>query len=189
MNVKVTGVPMRPRRMSTSVDPRAGQLVTRPCRRGCGNTHTNVRKLHVSTMTSQHATRDPTTQQQGWRFGLVSPWRLDHTRGSRQDNPQCTGAWFARNAVDGPIPPQRTRNALRTLKYKEKVDFVKYSYKLSYGVLNISSVICASVAVHFCVFTVLFLLWVVLLLSLSSWVVLSSFPILWVWLLFPSPFG
>ena len=51
----------------------------------CGHTNTNVRKLHVSTMTSQHATRDPTTQQQGWRFGLVSPWRLDHTRGSRQD--------------------------------------------------------------------------------------------------------
>ena len=51
----------------------------------CGNTNTNVRRLHVSRMTSQHATRDPTTQQQGWRFGLVSPWRQDHTRGSRQD--------------------------------------------------------------------------------------------------------
>ena len=52
----------------------------------CGNTDTNVRKRHVSMMTSQHATRNPpTTQQQGWRFGQVSPWRLDHTRGSRQD--------------------------------------------------------------------------------------------------------
>ena len=28
MNVKVTGVPMRTRRMSTSDDPRVGQLVT-----------------------------------------------------------------------------------------------------------------------------------------------------------------
>ena len=34
MNVKVTGVPMRTRWMSTSVDPRVGQLETRPCRRG-----------------------------------------------------------------------------------------------------------------------------------------------------------
>ena len=34
MNVKVAGVPMRTRRMSTSVDPRVSQLVTRPCRRG-----------------------------------------------------------------------------------------------------------------------------------------------------------
>ena len=50
-----------------------------------GNTNTNVRKLHVSTMTSQRATRDPTTQQQGWRCGLVSLWRLDRTRGSQQD--------------------------------------------------------------------------------------------------------
>ena len=52
---------------------------------GCGDANTHVRKLHDSTKTSQHATRDPTTQQQGWRYGLVSPWRLDHTCGSRQD--------------------------------------------------------------------------------------------------------
>ena len=45
----------------------------------CGDANTNVCKLHVSTKTSQHATRDPTTQQQGWRFGPVSPWRLDDT--------------------------------------------------------------------------------------------------------------
>ena len=51
----------------------------------CGDTNTNVRKLHDSTKTSQHATGDPTTQQLGWRFGPVSPWRLDHTRGSGQD--------------------------------------------------------------------------------------------------------
>ena len=51
----------------------------------CGNTNTNARKLHVFTVTSQHATRDPTTQRQGWRFCQVSPWRPDHTRGSRQD--------------------------------------------------------------------------------------------------------
>ena len=51
----------------------------------CGNANTNVRKHHDSTKTSQHTTRDPTLQQQDWRFSLVSPWRLDHTRGSRQD--------------------------------------------------------------------------------------------------------
>ena len=83
----------------------------------CGNTNTNVRKLHDSTKTSQHATRDPTTQQQGWRFGLVSPWRLDHTRGSRQDIhstrvPITMGRlWMARQ------PPQRLRNPLRTLTW------------------------------------------------------------------------
>ena len=50
MNVKVTGVPMRPRRMSKSVDPRVG-------RQECVNSNTSARK------------------QQGWRFGLVShPW-------------------------------------------------------------------------------------------------------------------
>ena len=37
-----------------------------------------------STMTPQHATRDATTQQQGWSSDLVSPWRLDPTRGSQQ---------------------------------------------------------------------------------------------------------
>ena len=36
----------------------------------CGNTNTDVRKLHDSTKTSQHGTRDPTTQQQGWRLWL-----------------------------------------------------------------------------------------------------------------------
>ena len=71
--------------------------------RTCGNANTNVRKLHVSTMTSQHATRDPTTQQQGGHFGLVSSWRLDHTRGFRQDIhstrvPGSPGTlWMARN--------------------------------------------------------------------------------------------
>ena len=46
---------------------------------------------------------DPTTQQQGWRFGLVSPWRQDHTRGSRQDihstqEPITMGrVWMAKN--------------------------------------------------------------------------------------------
>ena len=64
---------------------------------------TNVLKLHDSTKTSQHATRDPTTQQQGWRSGLVSRWRLDHTRGSRQEIhssrvPITMGRlWMARN--------------------------------------------------------------------------------------------
>ena len=32
-------------------------------------------------------------------------------------HPQYTGAWFVRKAVDGPIPPQRTRKPLRTLTW------------------------------------------------------------------------
>ena len=64
---------------SASSWPRPG------AKEGYWDTNTNVLKLHDSTKTSQHATRDPTTRQQGWRSGLVSPWRLDHTRGSRQD--------------------------------------------------------------------------------------------------------
>ena len=60
----------------------------------CGDAYTNVRKLHDSTKTSQ---------QQGWRSFLVSPWRLDHTRGSRQDihSARVPGSpgrlWMARN--------------------------------------------------------------------------------------------
>ena len=54
-------------------------------------------------MTSQHATRDPTTQQQGWRSDQVLPWRLDHTPGSRQDiHSTRTGAGYDQEAVDGP---------------------------------------------------------------------------------------
>ena len=64
-------------------------------------------------MTLQHATRDPTTQQQGWRFGLVSPWRLDHTRGSRQD----IHSTRVPITMDGPKPPQLTRKQLRTLTW------------------------------------------------------------------------
>ena len=77
----------------------------------CGNTYSNVRRLHVSTMTPQHATRDPTTQQQGWRFGLV-PW-------VPAGHPQCTGAWFAQKAVDGPIPPQRLTNPLLAVRERQ----------------------------------------------------------------------
>ena len=71
MNVKVTGVPMRTRRMSISDDPRVGQLVaTTGPKRGVGM---QTLTYESSTTTSQHATRDPTTQQQGWRCGPVSP--------------------------------------------------------------------------------------------------------------------
>ena len=35
----------------------------------------------------------------------------------RAGHPQYMGAWFARKAVDGPIPPQRLTNALRTLTW------------------------------------------------------------------------
>ena len=68
--------------------------------RQCGDTNTYVRKLHDPTKTSQHATRDTTTQQQGW------PWRLDNTRGSRQDihSARVPGSpgrlWMARNHHD-----------------------------------------------------------------------------------------
>ena len=87
-----------------------------------GNTNTNVRKLHVSTVTSQHATRDPTTQQQGWPFGLVSPWRQDHTRGSQQDihSTRVLGSpgrlWMARNRHNAQENhcPTLTRNLLST---------------------------------------------------------------------------
>ena len=86
MNVKVTGVPTRTKRMSISDDPRVGQFVaTTVPKRGVGIQTPMYEKLHDSTKTSQHATRDPTTQQQGWRFGPVSPLRLDHTHRSRQD--------------------------------------------------------------------------------------------------------
>ena len=62
MNVKVTGVPMRARRMSTSVDPRVGQLVTRPCRRGVwGYKHNCTYSSDVSTNDLTTRVRDPTT--------------------------------------------------------------------------------------------------------------------------------
>ena len=70
--------------------------------------------FHVST--HEHATRDPTTQQQGWRSDLVSPWRLDHTRGSRQDihSTRVPGSpgrlWMAR------LPPQTTSDRTRPLR-------------------------------------------------------------------------
>ena len=65
-----------------------------------------IRVFHVSMMTS--TTRDPTTQQQGWRSDLVSPWGPDHTRGSRQGHPQYTGAHHDGEAVDVPTPPLTT---------------------------------------------------------------------------------
>ena len=64
----------------------------------------------------EHATRDPTTQQQGWRSDLVSPCRLDHTRGSRQDihSTRVPGSpgrlWMAR------LPPQTTSDRTRPLR-------------------------------------------------------------------------
>ena len=85
-------------------------------KRSCGNTNTHVRKLHVSTMTSQHATRDPTTTTglALWSSPTVEtrshPW-------VPAGHPQNTGAWFARKAVDGPIPPQLTRKQLCTLTW------------------------------------------------------------------------
>ena len=71
----------------------------------------------MGRMTKGQNTRDPTTQQQGWRFGLVSPWRLDHTRvlwNVPAEHPQYTGAHHDGKAVDGPKPPQLTRKLLRT---------------------------------------------------------------------------
>ena len=74
----------------------------------CGNTNTNVRKLHASTMTTQHATQPH--NQQGWRFGLVSPWRLDHQWVPAGHGPY-TGAHHDGMAVDGPITTTTHQNS------------------------------------------------------------------------------
>ena len=67
----------------------------------CWDTNTLV--LTSDTPRRPHNTRyDPTTLQHFWRSDPVSPWRLDHTRGSRQDIhrtrvPITTGRlWLAR---------------------------------------------------------------------------------------------
>ena len=115
MNVKVTGVPMRMRRTRTSVDPRVGQLVTRPCRRGVSEYKhlcTKASRLHDDLTTRDTRPNHTTTGLALWSSLTLEtrshPW-------VPAGHPQYTGAWFARKAVDGPIPPQRTRNALRTL--------------------------------------------------------------------------
>ena len=56
--------------------------------------------LHDDLTNTRHETQPHT--QQGWRSDLVSIWRLDHTPWVPEGHPQYTGAWFAREAVDGP---------------------------------------------------------------------------------------
>ena len=115
MNVKVTGVPMRMRRMSTSVDPRVGQLVTRPSRRGvweCKHYCTKAPRLHDDLTTRDTRPDHTTTGLALWSSLTLEtrshPW-------VPAGHPQYTGACFARKVVDGPKPPQVTRKSLRTL--------------------------------------------------------------------------
>ena len=114
MNVKVTGVPMRTRRMSVSDDPRVGQLVaTTGPKRSVGMQ--TLMCENSTTPRRPHNTRHE-TQPQGWSSLTLEirshPWVL-------AGHPQYTGAWFAREAVDGPKPPQPIRKPLRTLTNPE----------------------------------------------------------------------
>ena len=98
MNVQVTGVPMRTRWMSTSADPRVGQLATRPCRRGMWEyKHTKAPRLHGDLTTRDTRPNHTTTVLALWSSLTLEtrshPWVL-------AGHPQYTGAWFARKAVE-----------------------------------------------------------------------------------------
>ena len=105
---------MRTRRMSTSDDPRVGQLVTTTGpKRVVWDTNTNVLKLHDST--NDLTTRD--TRPNHTTTGLALWSSLTLETGSHPwvpaGHPQCTGAHHDGEAVDGPKPPQVTRKPLR----------------------------------------------------------------------------
>ena len=117
-------------------DPRVDQLVTTiRSKRGVGilSYSTSPRWPH------EHATRDPTTQQQGWRSDLVSPWRLDHTRGSRQDIhstrvPGSPGSlWMAR------LPPQTTSDRTRPLRRLRTNPNMVAEPEMMYGLASLAS--------------------------------------------------
>ena len=109
MKVKVTGVIMRTRRVSTSVDPRVGTVPKRDV-----GMQTLMYESSINPR-RPHNTRHE-TQPHNNEVGLVSPWKLDHTGGSRQDInttrvPITMGnLWMAR------FPPRRLKNPLRVLK-------------------------------------------------------------------------
>ena len=66
---------------------------------------------HIDTPRRPHNTRhDPTTQQQGWRSDLVSPWRLYHTRGPGRTSTVhwCPSRWRGCGWPDTPQVLRRT---------------------------------------------------------------------------------
>ena len=131
LNVKVTGVPMRTRPMSTSVDPRVGQLVTRPCRRVKWE-YTKAPRFHDDLRTRDTRPNHTTTRLALWSsltLGTRShPWVPAR-------HPQYTGAHHDGKAVDGPKPPQRLTNPLRTLT-------VSLVSRQGYNTMNFRTVPC-----------------------------------------------
>ena len=114
MNVKVTGVPMRTGRMIISDDPRVGQLVATTGPKRCNHSCTKIQRLHEDLTTRDTRSNHTTTGLALWSSLTLEtrshPW-------APAGLPQYTGAWFAREAVDGPKPPQPIRKPLRTLTW------------------------------------------------------------------------
>ena len=105
MNVRVTGVLMRTRRMSTSVDPRVGQLVTTTGpKRGVGiqaHKRTKSPRLQEDLTTRDTRLSHTTTGLALWSGRTLEtrshPW-------VPAGHPQYTGAHHDGKAVDGPKP-------------------------------------------------------------------------------------
>ena len=122
----------------------------RPCRRGMReHKHkcTKAPRLHDDL-----TTRD---MRPNHTIGLVPPWRLDHTRASRQDIHSTRVPGSPGEPVDGPIPPQLTKKKHSALQQSCFFSFFFWaSLLLSFCALSFFSFFAFFQFFCFCLFVV-----------------------------------